>query len=269
MWFLAQQFSLMLAAPLCAILSLIHIKFMAEFLHEGAHFNFYYQRSWNDFYTNLLTGVFLGTSAEKYRNLHFQHHSFQTFFQAEDPETCLLQMHTKRDLFRAIISDITGLTGLKIFLKYTSSHPKNSAAAKSRNFEFSLIFFMISHVLILFFAYRLNFLPFYFIYYFTLSTLYPLQLRMKILCQHVKLDFKSDAKISFATTTSRTIKGGLLEQVFFTSEITAYHELHHRFPNYPYRKLAALHAESNISFDPNIFTANRLLILRRLYRALT
>lgn len=267
-WLLATRCSIVVAAPLFVLISLIHIKFLAEFLHEGSHFNFFYQHNWNDFWVNACVGVFLGTSAEKYRNLHFQHHSFQTFFLAEDPETCLLKVHTRSDFYRALLSDLSGLTGLLIFFKYVSSQPKTPAKKGKKSFDWSLLYFGIIHGAGVIAALRFGFFTYYLLYYFTLGTLYPLQLRLKILCQHVKLDFHGDALVSYEVTTSRTIKGGLLEQIFFTSEITAYHELHHRYPHYPYRTLQALHAASAVSADPNVFTTSRTSILRRFYRAL-
>ena len=85
---------------------------------------------------------------------------------------------------------------------------------------------------------------YYLIYYLTLGTLYHLQLRFRVICQHIFLN--KENKIQYNLTTSRTIKGGLLEKIFFTSDITAYHNLHHDFPQYPFRKLKKLTLDNTI-----------------------
>ena len=69
-------------------------------------------------------------------------------------------------------------------------------------------------------------------------------------------------------TTSRTIKGGILEKLFFTSDITAYHDIHHDHPQYPFRKCRKIFLEKKHSNDKNIFSKTRSDIILNYYKSL-
>jgi len=99
-----------------------------------------------------------------------------------------------------------------------------------------------------------------------LGTLYHLQLRFRIICQHIFLN--KENKIQYDVTTSRTIKGGVLENIFFTSDVTAYHNLHHIFPQYPFRKLKKMTFEKPLSKDKNIYSTTRYNIIFNYYNNL-
>jgi len=63
-----------LAAGLGALSVGFWIAYLQLFIHEGAHFNFSPDRSRSDALCNLLIAWMIGTSAHKYRIIHFQHH---------------------------------------------------------------------------------------------------------------------------------------------------------------------------------------------------
>lgn len=50
------------------------IAYLVLFIHEGAHFNFNADRRRSDFLCNLLIAWIMGTSVQRYRIVHFQHH---------------------------------------------------------------------------------------------------------------------------------------------------------------------------------------------------
>ena len=109
---------------------------------------------------------------------------------------------------------------------------------------------------------------FYIVYYFSLGTLYHLQLRLRVLGQHLYME--NNKSIQYEKTTSRTIKGNILEKLFFTSDITAYHDLHHLHPYYPYRKLREIFKKDNMSSsnNENIYSTSRFNFMKEFYKSL-
>ena len=153
-------------------------------------------------------------------------------------------------------------------LNYTNLNSSSRSNPHNAKFKLDKNFLIICVIQIVFFIVSIiyGFLLFYLIYYLTLGTLYHLQLRFRVICQHIFLN--NENKIQYDVTTSRTIKGGLLEKIFFTSDITAYHNLHHDFPQYPFRKLKKLTLENPNTSDKNIFSKNRTDIIFSYYKSL-
>ncbi len=265
---LIQNFEIIFSIPLFIIISLIHHKFLGEFIHEGCHYHLYKKKFLNDLISNYLIGIFFFVSVSNYRKKHFKHHEFKKYFKNDDPETGPLKISKKSDLWKNIFFDLSGINGFKFLLNYINlesgsrSNPKNSNFKLDNNF---LVIFFIQTIIFIISVFY-NFVIFYLVYYITLGTLYHLQLRFRIVCQHVYLNKKN--KIQYDITTSRTIKGGLLEKLFFTSDITAYHNLHHKFPQYPFRKIKELTLNSKLLNDENIFATKRYNIIFNYYRSL-
>jgi fatty acid desaturase len=63
-----------LAAALGAISIGFWIAYLQLFIHEGAHFNLNSDRDRSDLLCNLLIAWMIGSSVQKYRVVHFQHH---------------------------------------------------------------------------------------------------------------------------------------------------------------------------------------------------
>jgi fatty acid desaturase len=63
-----------IAAALGALSVGFWIAYLQLFIHEGAHFNFSPDRARSDMLCNLLIAWMIGTSVQKYRIIHFQHH---------------------------------------------------------------------------------------------------------------------------------------------------------------------------------------------------
>ncbi|MEH2508997.1 fatty acid desaturase [Nitrobacteraceae bacterium AZCC 1564] len=64
----------LMAATLGALSIGFWIAYLQLFIHEGAHFNFNANRGRSDLLCNLLIAWMIGTSVQKYRIVHFQHH---------------------------------------------------------------------------------------------------------------------------------------------------------------------------------------------------
>ena len=65
-YLLVKNFELVFCLPLFVVLSLIHHKFLGEFIHEGAHYHLYRNKTINEYISNYLVGIFFFISV---RNL--------------------------------------------------------------------------------------------------------------------------------------------------------------------------------------------------------
>ena len=267
-YLLVKNLELMFCLPLFVVLSLIHHKFLGEFIHEGAHYHLYRNKTINEYISNYLVGIFFFISVRNYRKKHFKHHEYKLFFKPEDPETGPLKIRTKKELWKNIFLDLVGFNGLLFLLNYTNQGAASRSSQKHSELKLEKIFFVILFIQFLVFVNSIiyGYFIFYITYYLTLGTLYHLQLRFRIVCQHIFLKKKN--KIQYNVTTSRTIKGGLLEKLFFTSDITAYHDLHHRYPQYPFRKCKEMILKKSFSKDKNIFSSTRSNVIFNYYKSL-
>jgi len=270
-YILIKNLDLIFSLPIFAIISLIHHKFLGEFIHEGSHYHLHKSKVINEFISNYLVGLFFFVTVNNYRKKHFKHHEYKTFFKQDDPETGPLKIYNKKKFWKNILFDLIGINGLIFLMNYTNLDAESRSGLDKKRTQFNidkklLIIFIIQTF---FFALSIiyNFLIFYLAYYLTLGTLYHLQLRFRIVCQHIFLN--KNGKIQYDLTTSRTIKGGLLEKLFFTSDITAYHDLHHDNPQYPFRKCRKIfHSNPRIN-DKNIFSSTRADIIFNYYNSLS
>ena len=267
-FFLIHNLQLIFSLPLFIVMSLVHHKFLGEFIHEGSHYHLHKNKMINEYVSNYLIGIFFFVSVSNYRKKHFKHHEFKKFFYSEDPETGPLKIYSKREFWKNVFFDLIGFNGLLFLLNYTNQDAGSRSSFTNSKFKFDKAFFVILFIQIVFFIVSIiyNFFIFYITYYLTLGTLYHLQLRFRIVCQHIFLG--KENKIQYDFTTSRTIKGGFLEKLFFTSDITAYHDLHHRYPQYPFRKCKKMNLENSVSKDKNIFSTTRSDIIFNYYKSL-
>ena len=265
---IVKELELIFSLPLFVVLSLIHHKFLGEFIHEGSHYHLFKNKTVNEYISNYLVGVFFFVSVSNYRKKHFKHHEFERFFDSEDPETGPLKIRSKKEFWKNIFLDLVGFNGIMLLLNYTNQEAGSRSSVTNSKFKldkhFVIILLMQASFITVSIIY--NFFIFYIAYYLTLGTLYHLQLRFRILGQHIYL--KKDNKIQYDITTSRTIKGGILEKLFFTSDITAYHDLHHLHPQYPFRKCKKMILENPKVDDKNIFSNTRYDIIFNYYKSL-
>ena len=267
-FFLIHNLQLIFSIPLFIIISLIHHKFLGEFIHEGSHYHLHKNKIINEYISNYLVGLFFFVSVSNYRKKHFKHHEFEKFFNFEDPETGPLKIHSKKEFWKNIFFDLIGYNGLLFLLNYTNQAAGNRSSSTKSKFKLDKAFFVILFIQIILFIMSIiyNFFIFYITYYLVLGTLYHLQLRFRIVCQHIFLN--KENKIQYDHTTSRTIKGGLLEKLFFTSNITAYHDLHHRYPQYPFRKCKSMFLKNSFVEDKNVFSTTRADLIFNYYKSL-
>jgi fatty acid desaturase len=258
-WFWLGGRFLPLAAylPLSLIACIIHQRAMSEWIHEGAHFNLVPNRGWNDRLTNALAGIWFALPVRVYRETHFAHHRKDAFFVPDDPDTAFLELHSRGAFWRAILSDITGLTILRQFRRFEV----NESKASERRV---LAIAAVANLALIVVAYMVGRLEAPFLYYLSLVTLYPLLNRLRTYSQHVTIE-ASGSVVFAGSRASRTIDAGLLDRIINTSPVLMNHHEHHLNPYLPYRALRHLVEPTE---DRNRYAKSRWGVLRSIYAGL-
>ncbi len=258
-WFWLGASFLPLAAyiPLSLLACIIHQRAMSEWIHEGAHFNLVPSRKWNDRITNALAGIWFALPVRVYRETHFAHHRKDSFFVPDDPDTAFLELHSRRAFWRAVFSDLSGLTILRQFRRFEVNETKASERRV-------LTVAAVANIAVLVVAFVVGRPSAPILYYVSLVTLYPLLNRLRTYAQHVTIE-PSGAACFSGSKASRTIDAGLLDRIFHTSPLLMNHHEHHLNPHLPYR---ALRHQVVPSEDHNRFSRSRWEILRAIYAGL-
>jgi fatty acid desaturase len=243
---------------LSLVVCVVHQRAMSEWIHEGAHFNLLPGKRWNDVATNLLAGLWFALPVSVYRDIHFQHHRKEAFFVRDDPDTVFLDIDSRRSFWRAVVSDVTGLTMIRQFLRFQEKDLVSKGERRSRALA------VVGPIAALALAFFLGRLDAALIYYATLATQYPLLNRLRTYGQHVTVD--EDGRSHFdGSGTSRTIDAGLIDRTLYTSPRLMWHYEHHVYPHLPYRALKGLVVPE---VDLNRYTRSRWQVMRAIYRGL-
>jgi fatty acid desaturase len=243
---------------LSLVVCVVHQRAMSEWIHEGAHFNLLPGKRWNDVATNLLAGLWFALPVSVYRDIHFQHHRMEAFFVRDDPDTVFLDIDSRRSFWRAVVSDVTGLTMIRQSLRFQEKDLVSKGERRSRALA------VVGPIAALALAFFLGRLDAALIYYATLATLYPLLNRLRTYGQHVTVD--EDGRSHFdGSGTSRTIDAGLVDRTLYTSPRLMWHHEHHVYPHLPYRALKGLVVPE---VDLNRYTRSRWQVMRAIYRGL-
>jgi fatty acid desaturase len=232
-WIAFPWLPLAASIPLSLLVCVVHQRAMSEWIHEGAHFNLVPNRKWNDRLTDALAGVWFGLPVRTYRAIHFAHHRRDEFFVDDDPDTVFLVVGSRREFWRGVVRDLTGVTILRQFARFQSKDP---TMARDPRF---LVATAVVHVTVLVLLFRIGWLDAAILYYVSLATLYPLLNRLRTYGQHAALD-PSTPNVVAGSRISRTIDAGLLDRLVHTSPRLMYHHEHHRHPYLPYRALRGL-----------------------------
>ena len=73
-WLTAQGAPFIVATAVGSLVIGYWVAYLGLFMHEGSHFNLAPERDRSDQLSNILIGWLVGTSVERYRPVHFQHH---------------------------------------------------------------------------------------------------------------------------------------------------------------------------------------------------
>lgn len=260
-------FPLWLAVLVFLPVCVVHQKYLSEWIHEAAHFNFVADRRWNDILINGLAGVFFGNSIAKHREGHMLHHRHKSFFHQADPDTCMMGVSTRSELIGEVLRDLCGYNAIRLFF----FAPKIAGTKKEK---FTVPVFLLGvavfHLTVFFLLWSIGAALPYLLYYVSLLTLYPLLNRIRLYGQHAMLEPSGLARLS-ESSASRTIDAGFMDRLLFTSRVMMFHYEHHMYPQLPYRALEAIwidEKEKNQLENPNQASHARYPILLAVYRGL-
>ena len=79
-FFLIHNLQLIFSIPLFIIISLIHHKFLGEFIHEGSHYHLHKNKIINEYISNYLVGIFFFVSVKNYRKKDFKINVFRLLY---------------------------------------------------------------------------------------------------------------------------------------------------------------------------------------------
>ena len=248
------------ARPLVAAL---HQRFVSEWFHEATHWNLVPDRRWNDRLGDVLLGLLFGARLATNRVGHFEHHDQPDFFHPDDPDTAAAVVGSRRELRRALLRDLLGLTGLRQYLGIVTRGRSVPSASSVTVGWFGLLAAVHGPgFAATIWAGRWEIYP---LYFGSLLTLYPLVNRIRLYGQHAAIDDNGRGFLA-GSDVSRTIFGNALEKLLLNSPVMMYHHQHHVWPHLPWR---ALRQVAKPSPDPNVDTRSCLVPLHALVRGLS
>lgn len=228
------------------------IAYLQLFIHEGAHFNLAEDRGHSDMLCNTLIGWMVGTSVQKYRVVHFQHH--RALGTVHDSEfTYFFPLNT---LF--LFKSLTGIRALEVIMsrnRYVSTRDEREAerrtpgavhAGPSRTRTDWIVFLggIVAHLLILTGLWLIGGgIGPALAWVFGVGVVFPFFGALRQLLEH--RDQMADQNIEYAKTDH-----GAYTRMFGTDVLSATfggagfnrHLLHHWEPQISYTRLADLEA---------------------------
>jgi fatty acid desaturase len=227
------------------------IAYLQLFIHEGAHFNFSTDRGRSDRICNLLIAWMIGTSVQKYRIVHFQHH--RALGSVEDSE--MTYFFPLNLLFIA-----KGLLGVRVWQVLAS---RNALRAKKEvvrddGGKHVGLAGLAAQVVILTVTYAFGSIWLSLVWLAGLGMIFPFFGALRQLLEH--RDERADAAVNYYKTDH-----GAYTRIFGTDVFSSIfggagfnrHLLHHWEPSVSYTNLAELEA---YLLDTD---ASRLIEMRR------
>lgn len=254
-----------LSVPVCWA----HNRELSEWVHEASHYNLVDNRKWNDLLANVLASWWMGFSILTYRRSHLRHHAVKRFFNDGDPDTIHFIVRSRKELRRALLRDITGVSALANYLTVVfglnkSEHDLKHKKPDIRATVLGLSPLVIVHLSVLSGLIWIGRFDAYVIYYAVLVSLYSLMNRLRLYGQHA--EWMPDGSVRLIDSeASRTTDGGFIDRIFFTSKLMLYHCEHHARPNMPWRGLVAM---CQANGEINSYTKSRWKLVFQLYRSL-
>jgi fatty acid desaturase len=224
-----------LAAGLGAVSIGFWITYLHLFIHEGTHFNFHRVPSRSDMLSNLLVGWMIGTSAQKHRYMHFQHH--RALGTVEDSEmTYFFPLN--------LLFVVKGLLGIRVLEVLVSQHGSmKKSSGRPQGGKLVGLAGLAVHSVILVATYVIG-LPWLTLAWVVgLGAVFPFFGTLRPLLEH--RDERADARINFAETNhgayTRMFGTDIFSSLFGAAGFNR-HLLHHWEPSISYTNLAELEA---------------------------
>jgi fatty acid desaturase len=224
-----------LAAGLGAVSIGFWVAYLHLFIHEGTHFNFHPVPSRSDMLCDLLIGWMIGTSVQKYRIVHFQHH--RALGSVEDSEvTYFFPLNL---LF--IVKGLLGIRVLEVLVSRHASLKKNAGGRQGG--KLAMLSGLAVHSVILVAAYVFGSVWLTLAWAIGLGAVFPLFGALRQVLEH--RDERADARINYLETDhgayTRMFGTDIFSSLFGAAGFNR-HLLHHWEPSVSYTRLAELEA---------------------------
>ncbi|MEE2694411.1 MAG: fatty acid desaturase family protein [Pseudomonadota bacterium] len=232
--------------PMTTLLTLVFVGTRQHSLfvlvHEATHFRLFSNRALNDGMGRVL-GAIICISFQRYRDLHFKHHSH--LYQKEDPDLPLQSGYPKGflHLFKKLSQDLSGITCLKTYAYFwrisvnipLDSSLSGSSLQRGRNQDLALTTLLYTTVGTTAFINELALL-FLLCWIVPLLTIVPAILRLRAICEHGAVS----NTISPLSCSRTNIGSKFLLWTLFPHNVN-YHLEHHLYPSIPQYNLPKLH----------------------------
>jgi len=220
---------------------------LAVVMHESAHRTLFKSRRVNDFVGNWLAGYPIYLSADMYRVHHLEHHA-KTWTE-EDPDLALATPFpvSKRSMFRKVMRDLLGVTGLKqlvgtsyLVVQVLRGEPVNTGSLPLR-LEREAAIRMVRGTLIT------NSILFCVLWFLGHPMLYLLWLGAWLTTNKLVARVRSIAEHAVVPDPTqplgqtRTVLAGPFERLFIAPNLVQYHLEHHLLMTVPHYNLARFH----------------------------
>jgi fatty acid desaturase len=222
-----------LATSLAAILIGFWIAYLQLFIHEGAHFNLHPDRDRSDLLCNLLIAWMIGSSVQRYRIVHFQHH--RELGGVDDSEvTYFFPLN--------LLFIIKGLLGIRV-LEVLSSRKVVHASTRSQDGRgrHVVLFGLLAHVFILAMTYFLGSIWLSLAWIIGIGAIFPFFGALRQLLEH--RDSRANPATNYFETShgayTRMFGDDAFSSIFGGAGFNR-HLLHHWEPTISYTKLPDL-----------------------------
>ena len=231
-------------------------------MHEAAHGNLCPNFKLNELIANFLIAPIFISPISVYRAVHFHHHTKKEYFEPDDFETAIVNPINHFSLILGVINDALGVSAFRRYISNIFgliSTQKTTSSKKSKKNTFAnYLLILCIHLLIVGILMYFNFLIIYLIYYFTIATFYSVQNRMRIYVQHLQIN--DDGTCTYnGSTASRSIRGGILSKLFYSSDVMAFHHEHHKWPFLTFRQSRSICKEDG---NINVYCEKPSIVLR-------
>jgi len=223
-----------LAAGLGALSVGFWIAYLQLFIHEGAHFNLSPDRSRSDALCNLLIAWMIGTSVQKYRSIHFQHH--RALGTVEDSE--MTYFFPLSLLF--IVKSLFGIRVLEVLASRKTLQAKKEAIRDERG-KYVGLAGLVAHIVILAATYIFGSVWLSLAWIAGVGAIFPFFGALRQLLEH--RDERADSETNYSETDhgayTRMFGADVFSSIFGGAGFNR-HLLHHWEPAISYTNLSEL-----------------------------
>ncbi|MGB8224129.1 MAG: fatty acid desaturase family protein [Polyangiales bacterium] len=220
---------------------------LAVVMHESAHHTLFNNRRLNDFVGNWLAGYPIYLSADMYRAHHLEHHA-KTWIEG-DPDLALATPFpvSRRSMFRKVMRDLVGITGLKqligttyLVVQVLRGKQVNSGTLPLRLERMAsiqmLVGTVVTNLLIFAVLWSLGHPMLYLLWFGAWLTTNKLVARIRSIAEHAVIPDPTEP-----LGQTRTVLAGPFERLFIAPNLVQYHLEHHLLMTVPHYNLATFH----------------------------